>query len=145
MKIEKIRVGKGLTSRHGQAEEWEKSYYELEVSVEDSEDLEIIRANVVGLIDGWLTTSKPVKAPVKVPQLDPDKLAELPWKNYRTKQPCKPDEAGWIFANTPGAEALADLIEKQGNGVIVQIGPYKFELKFSGSERQFIGRAPVKK
>jgi hypothetical protein len=36
------------------------------------------------------------------------------------------------------------LIRKQGKEAIVQIGAYKFDVKFSGAEKQFIGRAPAK-
>ena len=138
-------AGKGKTLRPGDAEEWTKEYYEVEVAIEDPAELEVAKANLTGLIDGWLSASKPAaKSPAPLPQLDPDELAKLPWKTYKTKEDCKPDEAGWIFRNTQGAETLADLIEKQGNGVTVHIGLHKFEVRFSGANKQFIGRAPVK-
>jgi len=140
MKIERLVVGKGKTLRPSDAEEWVKEYYEIEVIIEDPGELEVTKANIAGLINGWLSSPKPgAKAPL--PQLDPDELAKLPWRTYKEKEPCKPDQAGWIFRNTNGAEALADLIEKQGNGARVQIGSYKFECKFSGDQKQFIGRA----
>jgi hypothetical protein len=145
VQLKRLVVGKGKTSRAGDEEEWVKEYYEVEVLIEDPAELEVTRANVAGLIDGWLSPSKPVaKAPRALPQLDPGELAKFPWKTYRAKEPCKPDEAGWIFRNTPGAEALAVLIEKQGRGITVQIGQHEFEVKFSGAQKQFIGRAPVK-
>ena len=110
-------------------------------------ETQIAATELERLIDERLAKLTPVgttgiRAP---PQLDADELAQLPFKTYKTKQPCKPAEAGWIFRNTPGADALADLIEKQGKDVPVQIGPHKFKLRFSGAQRQFIGRAPVKK
>jgi hypothetical protein len=145
MKVKRLVVGKGRTCRSGDAEEWKREYYEVEAIIEDPEELEVAKANITGLLDGWLSASKPAVTPAKIPQLDPDESAKLPWKNYRTKQPCKPDEAGWIFRNTPRADVLAELIERQGNGARVQIGRCTFEVKFSGSEHQFIGRAPVKK
>jgi len=146
VKLKRLVVGKGRTSRPGEAEEWTKEYFEIEVLLEDPGELEVAKANLTGLIDGWLSSSKPAAGPPsQLPQLDPDELAKLPWKTYKTKEPCKPEDAGWIFRNTPGAEALADLIEKQqGKGVPVQIGSHKFDCKFSGKEKQFIGRAPVK-
>jgi len=145
MKIERLRIGKGKTVGDEKSGEWTREYYELEIAIEDPGELEVTRANGIGLIDGWLSASKPASKPTpQLPQLDPDELTKLPWKTYRTKQDCKPEEAGWIFRNTKGAEALADLIEKQDKGAIVQMGPHKFEVKFSGEQKQFIGRAPVK-
>ena len=145
MEVRRLVVGKGRTNRPSEVEEWIKEYYEIEVVIKDPRELEVAKANLTGVLDGWLSTPRPRKLPAQLPQLDPDELAKLLWKNYKTKAPCNPDEAGWIFRNTRGAEALADLIEKQGNGARVQIGSHKFECKFSGDQKQFIGRAPVKK
>ncbi|MGC8896172.1 MAG: hypothetical protein ACP5LB_05335 [Candidatus Bathyarchaeia archaeon] len=60
MKIERLRVGKGRTSHHDD-DEWIKEYYELEVAIEDTSEIEIAKANLRGLIDGWLskTNQKP--------------------------------------------------------------------------------------
>ena len=141
----KLVVGKGKTTTPGDAEEWTREYFEVEILIEDPNELEIAKANLTVLIDGWLSASKSATKPApQLSQLDPDELAKLPWKTYQKKEPCKPEDAGWIFRNTQGAEALADLIEKQGKGAIVQIGPSKFEVKFSGADSQFIGRAPIK-
>jgi hypothetical protein len=142
----KLTVGKGKTTRPGEAEEWTKEYFEIEILIEDPSELEVTKANLTGLIDGWLsstlTASKSAtKPPAQLPQLDPDELGRLPWKTYK-RVACKPDEAGWIFRDAKGAEALADLIRKQGEGARVQIGELTFVCKFSGDEQQFIGRAP---
>ena len=145
MQLKRVVVGKGKTSRPSDAEEWSKEYYEIEASIENSAELESAKANLCGLIDGWLsphkqaTTSTPKRA-----HLNPQELGKLPWKTYKSKEDCKPDEAGWIFTNTQGAEALADLIKKQGKEAVVQIGNHAFDVKFSGAEKQFIGRAPSK-
>jgi len=85
-----------------------------------------------------------VNQPQPIPQLDPNQLESLPWKTYKNKEPCKPGEAGWIMRDTQGAEALADLIEKQANDVKVQIGSHRYKTRFSGDKHQFIGRAPIK-
>lgn len=151
-KVTELIVTKGKTVRAGEKEEWTRVEYSVKASVDDSEDLQVAKASIEGTVDGWLTpvclaataptsTAKPA-APL--PQLDPDELSKLPWKTYKRKEPAKENDAAWIFRNTPGAEALADLIEKHDNGVQVQIGPHKFEVKFSGVQHQFIGRAPVK-
>jgi hypothetical protein len=145
VKVERLVVGKGKTTRHGDDEEWIKEYYEIEVLIENPAELEVAKANLTGLEDGWLSGSKPALKPATpLPQLDPNELAKVPWKTYKMKEDCKPDEAGWIFRNTKGAEALADLIQKQGNSVTVQIGKHKFDVRFSGANQQFISRAPVK-
>jgi len=145
MQVKRLVVGKGKTTRPGDAEEWAKEYHEVEVSIEDSAELEAAKANLCELIDEWLSTRKPATmATPKRPLIDPQELEKLPWKTYKSKEDCKPQDAGWIFRNTKGAEALADLIEKQGKGVTVQIGQHRFEVKFSGADSQFIGRAPIK-
>jgi len=145
VQLKRLVVGKGKTFRPGDAEEWAKEYYEVEVSIEDSAELEAAKANLCGLIDGWLSTRKPATMDTpKRTQLYPQELEKLPWKTYKLKEDCKPDEAGWIFRNTQGAEALADLIKEQGKDAVVQIGAYRFGVKFSGAEKQFIGRSPVK-
>jgi hypothetical protein len=149
MEARRLVVGLGKTSRPSDAEEWTKEYYELETVVDDLAQLETVHAEMKARIQGWLSDSKPASKPAAMPsqplpQLDPDELVRLPWKTYKTKEDCRPDEAGWIFRNTPGAEALAHLIETQGKDAMVQIGPNKFDVKFSGAEKQFIGRAPSK-
>lgn len=144
-KVEQITVTKGKTIKASDRDEWNKVEYSINAAVDDQSDLQAAKAALEGLIDGWLTSvSTPVAVAKRLPQLDPDELAKLPWKTYRAKEPCKPDEAGWIFRNAQGADALVDLIEKQGNGVTVEIGGQKFEVKFSGAEKQFVGRAPIK-
>jgi hypothetical protein len=151
-KVTELTVTKGKTVRAGEKEEWTRVEYSVKTSVDDSEDPQVARANIEGMIDGWLRMvclpgavhRSAAKPSAQLPGLDPDELAKLPWKTYRTKEDCKPQDAGWIFRNTKGAEALADLIEKQGKGVTVQIGQHRFEVKFSGADSQFIGRAPIK-
>jgi hypothetical protein len=68
-------------------------------------------------------------------------LAKLPFVSYKTKEPAKENEAGWIFSNTKGAEALlATLKIKDGKTCI---GSFDYQLQ--GKEKQFISRKPVKK
>lgn len=147
-----LTVTKGKTARADEKEEWNRVEYTVKASVDGSEDLQVAKASIEKIIDGWLTAvglprtilTSAAKPPAPLPQLDPDDLAKLPWKTYKTKEPCKPEDAGWIFRNTPGAEALTDVIEKQGDNVPLQIGSHKFEVKFSGADKQFVSRAPVK-
>jgi hypothetical protein len=145
VQLKRLIVGKGKTSRPCDADEWSKEYYELEASIENSSELEDTKANLAGLIDGWLSPHKPAtRETPKKTQLASQEIEKLPWKTYNSKEDCKPNEAGWIFTNTPGAEVLSDFIEKQGKEAVVQIGAYNFDIRFSGAEKQFIGRAPVK-
>ncbi|HML02476.1 MAG TPA: hypothetical protein VK487_03780 [Candidatus Bathyarchaeia archaeon] len=145
MKAERLIVGKGRTIGDERSGEWTREYYELQVLIEDPSELEVTKANLTGLIDGWFSASRPtVTASRPLVQSNLGDLDKLPWKTYKQKALCGPDEAGWIFRSEKGAEALADLIEKQSKEVVVQIGPHKFECRFSGDQKQFIGRAPIK-
>lgn len=67
-------------------------------------------------------------------------VKSLPWKSYKTKVTAAIDEAGWIFANTVGAEALAATLKAKEKA---QIGI--FEFSFSGKNKEFISRKPLKK
>ncbi len=67
-------------------------------------------------------------------------LQSLPWKSYATKQAAEKDEAGWIFANTKGAEALLATLKTKDKA---QIGSMEYSRQ--GPEKQFISRKPVKK
>jgi hypothetical protein len=67
MDIKRLIVGKGHTTRHGDMEEWDKEYYEIEVVIEDPAELEVAKANLTGLIDGWLTQVTGPKPITQVP------------------------------------------------------------------------------
>lgn len=140
-KITEITVTKGRSVNMKTREEWQSAQYTVKATITGQEEAPIATTEIEHFIDerlGKLTPTAPL------PQLDPEELARLPWKSYQTKQPCKPGKAGWIFSNVKGAEALLDLIKKQGEGVRVQMGPHAFDVKLSGDKQQFIGRAPVK-
>ncbi len=81
MQIQRLVVGKGKTSRPSEAEEWTKEYYEIEALIEDPAELEIAKANLTGLIDGWLSKSKPTLSETQKPQnineLFPENLRQL--------------------------------------------------------------------
>ncbi|MBM4401359.1 MAG: hypothetical protein FJ045_05350, partial [Crenarchaeota archaeon] len=85
-KVTKIVIGKGKTTGDEKAG-WTKRYYEVEVSVTDENEIGIVKANVEGLIDGWLepvaAKSKPQEpkgtpeAHMEIEQCFPKELAEL--------------------------------------------------------------------
>jgi len=80
-KVTKLTVGKGRTSGNEKAGVWTKQYYELEITIEDEHDVEIAKASVEGLIDGWLTGQTHEKSPlaqhINVENWDPNKIE---WK-----------------------------------------------------------------
>jgi len=80
-----------------------------------------------------------------VGDLDPDKLAKLPWRIYKGEGSAGEGEAGWIFSNAKGAESLAAVIRDHGKDTPVTIGHVIYECKFSGEADRFISRAPQKK
>jgi|WetSurMetagenome_2_1015567.scaffolds.fasta_scaffold11738_5 hypothetical protein len=86
-------------------------------------------------------------APAQVPDatLNPDDLAKLPWRKYHESSP-----NAWIFANTPGAEALFTMLKQQRDEqhideVPVLIGGTWFDCKLGKdkekpTEDKFINR-----
>jgi hypothetical protein len=140
LKIERIVVGKGKSvPRDGPEGEWSKVYYQLEAVPAESEDVQAVRMSLEGILDQWLSVE--AKPEVEVPKLDLAELDKLPWTAYKTKEPAKEGEAGWIFANTNGAEELVKAMQKcEGK---LELGAYEY--RFSGKEKNFITRKPVKK
>lgn len=57
MKINRLVVGRGRTTKLNDTENWAKEYYEIEVIIETPAELEAAKANLTGLIDGWLFSS----------------------------------------------------------------------------------------
>jgi hypothetical protein len=142
LNIERIVVGKGKSVPHNGPEgEWSKVYYQLEAVPAEGEDVQAVRMSLEGILDQWLSLSVEAKPEAEIPKIDLAELDELPWTTYKTKEPAKEGEAGWIFANTKGAEELAKAIQKSEGKV--ELGAYEYA--FSGKEKRFISRKPVKK
>jgi hypothetical protein len=77
VKIEKLRIGKGRSQESADGKSWERIYFEVEVGIEDMAELETVKANALGLLDGWLSQpGKPAK-PTVTPNIFPKDLAEL--------------------------------------------------------------------
>jgi hypothetical protein len=140
LKVERIVVGKGKSvPRDGPEGEWSKVYYQLEALPAEGEDVQAVKMSLEGILDHWLSVE--AKPEVGVPKLDLAELERLPWTAYKTKEPAKEGEAGWIFANTNGAEELVKAMQKcEGK---LELGAYEY--RFSGKEKNFITRKPVKK
>ena len=140
MKIERIVVGKGKSVPvDGPDGQWSKAYYEIEAVPAEGEDVQTVRMRLEGILNQWLSVE--AKPEAKIPKLDLAELDQLPWITYKTKEPAKEGEAGWIFANTKGAEELAEAIQKSEGKL--ELGAYEYG--FSGKEKRFISRKPVKK
>lgn len=54
-KIVELTVTKGRTVRAGDREEWLRIEYSVKTLVEDESEMQVAKANVEGLIDGWLS------------------------------------------------------------------------------------------
>lgn len=129
MQIKRLVVGKGRTTRPGDAEEWLKEYYEVEVVIEDPSELEITKANIVGLLDGWL--SKPFKPPAQaeaphIPEFNPEELLKHEWKGRKTGegQYAKGSVSfGWDFRDGFSKEVI-ETLEKGP----ITIDKYQFTL-----------------
>ena len=139
MKIERIVVGKGKSVPvDGPEGEWSKAYYQLEAVPAEGEDVQAVRMSLEGILDQWLSVE--AKPEAEIPKLDLAELDQLPWTTYKTKEPAKEGEAGWIFANTKGAEELAKAMQRSEGKL--ELGAYEYA--FSGKEKRFISRKPVK-
>ena len=135
-RITKLRVGKGKTTGNEKQTQWIKHYFEIEIELGDPPDVEVAKANALGLIDGWLSkTPAPLEAKAEL-ELSKDQLEKLPFKPYK-----EGSSAGWIFADIQGAEKLYALIKESQSGKVPLHG---FEYSISkGETREFIGRKPI--
>lgn|GEM_PF-2228748 len=144
MKPTRIVVSGGVSVNRETDKTWMKVEYEVEMALEGPGELEVAKAELTALIRGWLEAEALMMPMLATAPAAPamDGLESLPWKTYRTREPCKPDEAGWIFSNTKGTERLLEAL-KDGKGAPVPVGGWVYRL--SGDQEQFIGRQPVKK
>ena len=94
--------------------------------------------NKVGQAKGFTEATK-ISSPKQDGLPGTDDLSKLPWKSYATKESAKPEEAAWLFANTPGTEVLLAELKTRDK---VQINSFEFTL--SGRKKQFISRKTVK-
>jgi hypothetical protein len=72
-RVVKLLVGKGRTEGDEKAERWTRRYYEVEMTIDDEHDIELAKASVEGLIDGWLTGAKEVEPTVASATLKAEK------------------------------------------------------------------------
>jgi len=84
-KISEITVTKGRTLRAGDREEWLRIEYSIKALVEDDSEIQVAKANIEGLIDGWLSSALGAGVPAGAKQEQP--------KRAERKEPAKPTEA----------------------------------------------------
>jgi len=105
-------VGKGKTSRPSEAEEWTKEYYEIEAVIEDPAELEVAKANLTGLIDGWLSKPKPSTAETR----EPKNIDDLFPENLRQLLAFEEKDGFWIikprrFLGSENFAKIADIVK----------------------------------
>jgi hypothetical protein len=54
-KISELSVTKGKTIRVGDKEEWTRIEYSVKTAIEFDEEVQVAKAQIEGLLDGWLT------------------------------------------------------------------------------------------
>jgi hypothetical protein len=134
LRVTKLTVGRGNRNNPP----GEDAYYEVETEVECEGELEEARAKLQSILNGWLKTeAQPLPT-----GLSPDKLNSLPWRSFEKKgEPAMVGEAGWVFADTKGAEDLVEAVKTSKKEVLRL---KNFEYSFSGDESQFLNRRPLR-
>jgi hypothetical protein len=61
MRVTKLTVGKGKTTKLTEKEE-DRTYFELEMEIEDTDEIETARKNTLQLIGKWLDESDDTKS-----------------------------------------------------------------------------------
>lgn len=76
-KIVELTVTKGYSRKASDGEDWMREEYTLKATVEDEAEVEVARAHMLGLIEGWLSKApKPAKI-LNVKELFPEDLRAL--------------------------------------------------------------------
>jgi len=79
-KIVELTVTKGYSRKASDGEDWMREEYTLKAAVEDEDEVEVARAHMLGLIEGWLSKApKPAKTfnEKDVQELFPEDLRAL--------------------------------------------------------------------
>jgi len=119
-KVRKLTVGKGKTEGDEKAERWTRKYYEVEVSIDDEHDIELAKASVEGLIDGWLTGSK---------EIEPQQGGSVQQSKWN------PDKINWVQAEgTSGPyERSEDLDNLDFKAMLKDLAAHKGKMQRDGS------------
>jgi hypothetical protein len=74
-KITELTITKGRTVRAPVGEEWLRLEYSVKILVEDDSEIQVAKASVEGLLDGWLSSSLP--SPTSAAQEKPKPAKEI--------------------------------------------------------------------
>ncbi len=133
-RVTRLVVGKGKTLRPGESEEWTKEYYELEAVITDDREIEVAKAFMEGLIQGWLAARPPsAPAPKVETEVDPKEIAEAQWTRYDKGK---------------GEWAFSDKLPKLKAALLRSDKRLEFEghtYRLQGAEDKFVARYPKKK
>ena len=132
MRVSRIVVGKGKTERPTEAEEWTKTYFEVEVTVNDDKEVPLAKEWALSLIDSWLEEKpKPGFEPGNIPDFNPDDLINHEWKGKKKADGSYAKgslEWGWDFKDNFSPETIK-MLEKGP----LTIDGYEFSLSESGN------------
>ena len=144
MTIKKLVVARGLSINKKTGETWNRVFYSVEIEVEDAARVLAAKKTASNLINDWLSDEIPISkaSTVKTSQIDASKIEGLGWKNFKTKESCKPGEAGWNFKNVKGIEELVKALDPSGKTWTTIEG---MQYKLSGSNLGLVTRKPIKK
>ena len=137
----RLVIAKGKTVKPTDSDEWNKTYYEVEVLLEDADARarDEARAEIEQQVNAWL------KEPniASIPALDLGEIDALPWKTFQTKEPAKPKEHAWLLWKRIGGVAhdLHAAIKRTEEKKLT-LGLCEYSL--SGTDDAFINRHPLK-
>jgi hypothetical protein len=128
-KITELTITKGRTVRAPAGEEWLRLEYSLKILVEDDSEIQVAKAGIEGLIDGWLSSSLPASS-VKPPVQGKPKIVETIENAFppELKQLLTFEHNGEVIIIRPrgflGSENFAKIAEivKAHNGEYVSAG-----------------------
>jgi hypothetical protein len=110
-KISEFTVTKGFTRKAEDRDEWVKAEYSVKAIVEGDEEVQVAKAQVEGLVDGWLSSAfKPSPS-------------QAPSQTEKPKAPTPPKpKASAKSVRQVFPEDLADMLsfEEQGEWVIIK-------------------------
>jgi hypothetical protein len=129
-KISKIVIGKGKTTTDEKQSEWVRRYYEVEAIVQDEHAIEVAKASIEGLIDGWLKNQR--KEPAET--WNPAKIKWTEEEGFKGKYEKSED------VNNPEFKAMLKNLQ-QHNGTMTDDG-YFYWVFQNGST---VGRKQMKK
>jgi hypothetical protein len=139
-KITELTVTKGRTLRAGDREEWLRIEFSVKAVVEDEAELNVAKAHVEGLIDGWLSGALGAPASVGAKPEQPKKAERKePAKPFEGPKPADlfpedlrgllsfEDQADWTiikprqFLGTENFAKIAEIVRKH-NGDYISAG-----------------------